>query len=687
MSLLSLVNLSFTYASPTLLDNVTLHIERGERIGLVGRNGAGKSTLMKIIAGRLQPDDGIIEIQPDAVIAQLVQEVPSSDGKSAFEVAAEGFGKHGTAVAGYRRLNNKMQHGEVLSAAEEKQYEQCSTAVADADLLSAGDQLETLMAEMSLPFDVPFDSLSAGMKRRVLLARAMICKPDILLLDEPTNHLDIESIIWLQDYLSRFSGTLIFVTHDRVFLQELASRIIEVDRGRLFDWTCDYNTFLVRRDQLLAAEAVEQAHFDKKLAEEERWIRQGIKARRTRNEGRVRALKKMREERKARREKVGTAKMQIQEAERSGALVAKLEDVSHSFGDHQVINNFSTTVFRGDRIGIIGPNGAGKSTLLRILLGQLQPTSGKVRLGTNLSVAYFDQLRDQLDDNKSARENIGDGTDFLLINGNKRHVVGYLQDFLFSPDRAQTLARFLSGGERNRLLLARMMSKPANIMVLDEPTNDLDAETLELLEEMLPEFSGTILLVSHDRAFLNNVVTSTFVFESDGQLREYDGGYDDWLRQRKATAPTAGHFSTGNTVRPRSAGSDDPSQIKSSSAAADAAKSSPVSATGSSTASSATAKTGATAQTGETAKTSATAKTGAVPAKARKLSFREQRELDELPDRIAALEDEQKQLAAQLADPAFYQAAGHKAAEIGTRLQQVEEELLHCLERWEILEQ
>ena len=650
MSLLSLVNLSFTYASPTLLNNITLHVERGERIGLVGRNGAGKSTLMKIIAGLIHPDDGIIEMQPDVVIAQLSQDVPTGDNKSAFEVAADGFGDMSRAVAGYRSLNIRMQNGIELTQSEHREYEVFAQQVADAELWSAGDQLEALMCEMLLPLDVPFASLSAGMKRRVLLAKAMIRKPDILLLDEPTNHLDIESIIWLQDYLSRFSGTLIFVTHDRVFLQELATRIIEVDRGRLFDWTCDYNTFLVRRDQLLAAEEVEQAQFDKKLAGEERWIRQGIKARRTRNEGRVRALKKMREERRARREKTGVAKMQIQEAERSGALVARLENVSHSFGDKQVLNNFSTTVFRGDRIGIIGPNGAGKSTLLRILLGQLKPTSGNVRLGTNMSVAYFDQLRDQLDDNKSARENIGDGTDFLLIDGNKRHVVGYLQDFLFSPDRANTLAGFLSGGERNRLLLAKMMSKPANVMVLDEPTNDLDAETLELLEEMLPAFSGTILLVSHDRAFLNNVVTSTFVFEGDGQLREYDGGYDDWLRQRKARLGS--EFTSSKTVNKSH---------------------------GPTTSAEPVTKPNPDAAVTESAVTLTAQKT-------KKLSYKERRELEALPDRIAHLEAEQKQLALQLADPTIYQTAANRAAEIGTRLQQVEEELLHCLERWEILE-
>ncbi|MBL8814972.1 MAG: ATP-binding cassette domain-containing protein [Planctomyces sp.] len=641
MSLLSLNKLSFSYSAPALLNNVTLHIERGERIALVGRNGAGKSTLMKLIAGRIRPDDGTIETFPDTVIAQLDQEVPLGGEKTSFEVAAEGFGELGQAVAVYRNLNLRQAGGHLLDREEQDIYEKSSTQLADHDAWGWSDQLEALMDEMQLSPDTPFKSLSAGMKRRVLLARAMVRRPDILLLDEPTNHLDIESIVWLQGYLRRFTGTLIFVTHDRVFLQELATRIVEVDRGRLFDFTCDYATFLDRRDQLLAAEAVENAQFDKKLAEEERWIRQGIKARRTRNEGRVRALKKMREDRSQRREKLGSAKMKIQEAERSGMLVARLENVSHSFGSGDVIRNLNTTIFRGDRIGIIGPNGAGKSTLLRIILGDLQPTSGTVRLGTNLAVGYFDQLRNQLDENKTARQNIEDGTDFVMVNGQKRHVMGFLQDFLFSPDRAHTLVSFLSGGERNRLLLAKMMSRPANVLVLDEPTNDLDAETLELLEEMLPQFAGTILLVSHDRAFLNNVVTSTIAFEGDGNVSEYDGGYDDWQRQKQArdlAAATA-------LAKP------------------------------------------ATAELASNSQPVAVVATSETPsARQKKLSYKEQRELETLPAKIEKLEAKQKQLSALLADPEVYQTGGTRAADIGRELQGVEEELLSCLARWEELE-
>jgi ATP-binding cassette subfamily F protein uup len=656
MPLLSLKNLTFTWTKPILLNNITLHFERGERIGLVGRNGAGKSTLMKLIAGVLRPDDGSIDFLPETVIARLDQEVPSGGDRTAFEVAADGFDTLGPHVAAYRTLGHKLAANETLTPTELTRYEAAGTALANADAWSAADDLETLMESMQLPPDHLFAKLSAGMKRRVLLAAAMIRNPDVLLLDEPTNHLDIESIVWLQGFLKRFTGTLIFVTHDRVFLQDIAQRIIEVDRGRVFDWTCDYRTFLQRRDALLAAEAIEQAQFDKKLAEEEVWIRQGIKARRTRNEGRVRALKDMRQQRSQRRQKLGTARMQLQEAERSGMLVAQVENVSHSFAGRPILRNFSTTIFRGDKVGIIGPNGIGKTTLLRILLGQLKPDSGSVRLGTNLAIASFDQLRDQLDPNKTARENVADGTDFLMINGQKKHVLGFLQEFLFSPDRAHTLASFLSGGERNRLLLAKIMSKPANVLVLDEPTNDLDAETLELLEDLLPQFSGTVFLVSHDRAFLNNVATSTIVFEGNAQVGEYDGGYDDWLRfrdQRSAAAIATAPRSDATASRSSSATPAAPSNTASAAPA--------------------------------TATAPATAPTPAA-ARTKRLSFRDQRELDALPDRIAELESRQKELEQQLAAPGFFQSGSAKITEVTTELSRIAEELAHCFQRWEALE-
>lgn len=638
MALLSINNLTFTYSNPTLLDEVTLHVERGERIGLVGRNGAGKSTLLKLINRELIPDDGSVEVSADVVVAKLAQEVPDTEAQSAFSVAAGGFDELATAVADYRSLNVKLQNGEELNATDQAAYETASMQLADAEQWDAADRLEGLLAEMQLPADDDFSSLSAGMKRRVLLAQAMIRRPDILLLDEPTNHLDIASILWLQNYLTRFSGTLIFITHDRTFLQDMANRIVEVDRGRLFDWTCDYQTFLKRRDDLLAAEEVAQAHFDRKLAEEEKWIRQGIKARRTRNEGRVRALKQMRQERSERRNKQGTAKVTLQEADRSGRLVAKVQGVTHGYDGVTLIDDFTTTVYRGDRIGIIGPNGIGKSTILKILLGQLQPDSGTIKMGTNLEVAYFDQLRDQLVQDKSARENLGEGKDELMIGGRKRHVMGYLQDFLFAPDRAHTRVEFLSGGERNRLLLAKMFAKPANILVLDEPTNDLDSETLDLLEETLTEFQGTLLLVSHDRSFINNVVTSTIVFEGNGIVNEYDGGYDDWKRQydaRKASGRLADHSVAFS-----------PSEMKAA----------------------------------------ASPGTPALPATKKKLSYKEQAELDELPLLIDELETKQAGLEQQMADPDFYKEGKDKIAQVQKDLSKVADKLKTAFERWEILD-
>lgn len=637
MALLSLNQLSFTYSLPTLLNQVTLHVERGERIGLVGRNGAGKSTLLKLINREIPPDDGSIDLAPDVVVAKLSQEVPEKETRTAFGVAACGFDDLATAVTDYRRLNAKLAAGEDLNAADQAAYESASTQLADAEQWDAADRLDGLLEEMQLPADDDFSSLSAGMKRRVLLAQAMIRRPDILLLDEPTNHLDITSILWLQNYLTRFSGTLIFITHDRTFLQDMANRIVEVDRGRLFDWTCDYQTFLKRRDDLLAAEEQAQAQFDRKLAEEEKWIRQGIKARRTRNEGRVRALKKMRQERADRRNKQGTAKVTLQEADRSGRLVAKVEGVTHGYDGVNLINDFSTTVYRGDRIGVIGPNGIGKSTILKIILGQLKPDSGTVKLGTNLEVAYFDQLRDQLEYGKSARENIGEGKDELLINGRKRHVMGYLQDFLFEPARAHTRVEFLSGGERNRLLLAKMFSKPANILVLDEPTNDLDAETLDLLEETLTEFQGTLLLVSHDRSFINNVVTSTIVFEGNGVVDEYDGGYDDWKRQFDARKATGRLSDTSVFVNPAGA--------------------------------------------------QASSNTDPTPSKVKKkLSYKEQAELDKLPLLIDELETRQAELQQQMADPDFYKEDRDTIAKVQKELDKVAAKLQTAFERWELLD-
>jgi len=477
--------------------------------------------------------------------------------------------------------------------------------------------------------------LSSGMKRRVLLAQAIAAQPDLLLLDEPTNHLDLQSILWLEDFLLRWPGTLIFVTHDRSFLQRLATRIWEIDLGKLFDWSCDYATFRKRKADKLAAEEKQNALFDKKLSEEEAWIRQGIKARRTRNEGRVRALKEMRFQRQQRREKVGTAKLQIQEGAKSGMLVAEAKDITFAHADRSIVKNFSTTIMRGDKIGIVGPNGAGKTTLLKLLLGQLQPQSGSVRQGTNLQIAYFDQLRDTLDPEKTVQDNVGDGNDTVKIGDKSKHIIGYLQDFLFTPERARTQVKFLSGGERNRVLLARLMTRPANIIVMDEPTNDLDSETLDLLEEQLVEFSGTILLVSHDRTFLNNVVTSTIVFE-DGEVNEYVGGYDDWVAaaaRRKAAESAEKPSTTASAPRAAAAPPKPAAQ------------------------------------------------------KPKRMSYKDQHELEHLPAKIQQLEDDIAKLHEEMAKPEFYRGSGEQISQTQARLAQLEEQLHASYSRWEELEE
>lgn len=534
MALLSLKQLTVSYGGPNLLDKVDFQLDKGERVCLVGRNGAGKSTLMKVIAGELLPDSGEIIGLQELKVARLEQEVPTGTDGSIFDVVAAGLGEIAPLLVEYHHIVQQLQHDsseQILNKLEKAQQK-----LEAADGWSLEQQVETVISRLSLDADAVFSSLSGGMKRRVLLAQALVRQPDILLLDEPTNHLDISSITWLEGFLKSYGGTLLFITHDRSFLQALATRIVQLDRGQLVSFPGDYRNYLQKREALLAAEAEQNAQFDKKLAQEEVWIRQGIKARRTRNEGRVRALEKLRRERSQRREVQGNVSMQLQEGERSGKLVVEAENISQAFDGKPLFENFSTLIQRGDRIGIIGPNGCGKSTLLSILLGRAEPQSGSVRQGTNLQIAYFDQLRSQLDEEANVVDNVGQGRDFIEINGSRKHVIGYLQDFLFTPDRARTPVKALSGGERNRLLLAKLFTQPANLLVLDEPTNDLDAETLELLEDLLLGFSGTLLLVSHDRSFLNNVVTSCIVFDEDGEVREYVGGYDDWLAQRQQVA-------------------------------------------------------------------------------------------------------------------------------------------------------
>lgn len=619
MALVTINDLHVRFRGPALLDGISCLIEPGQKIGLLGRNGSGKTTLLRILSGQMQPDHGQVTWSPHARVALLRQDVPNDITGSVRDVV----------VAGATGPGHEHDVHEAAWRADQA--------------------VEQILSRMSLDGEALFERLSSGMKRRVLLAQAMVSSPDMLLLDEPTNHLDIEAVTWLEDFLSRWRGALLFVTHDRMFLRKLATRILEIDRGRLFDWSCDYDTFLKRKANELAAEEKQNALFDKKLAQEEVWIRTGIKARRTRNEGRVRALEQMRRVRSERRSAPGKVKLQIQEAQRSGTLVADVENVAFAYGDKPILRDFSTTVFRGDKIGIIGPNGAGKTTLLRVLLGQLAPQQGSVRMGTNLQVAYFDQLRLQLNDEKTVQEDVGDGYDTIRIGDQSRHIIGYLQDFLFEPERARTQIRFLSGGERNRVLLAKLFARPANVIVLDEPTNDLDAETLELLEERLVDYQGTVLMVSHDREFLNNVVTSTIVFEPDG-VREYVGGYDDWVRQRP---------STWNANASSGAGS---------SAAAGAARDSR----------------GSRAADSTPAAAAASSATPASPK--RRLSYKEQQELKQLPERIEKLEGQITELHAAMAQPDFYRQSGDRIAEEQARLAKLEAELTSAFARWEQLE-
>ncbi|MFV0444152.1 MAG: ATP-binding cassette domain-containing protein [Planctomycetaceae bacterium] len=626
MALVQVSHIDFTYGGRRLLEDLEFQIDSGERIGLVGRNGAGKSTLMKLLSGALRPDAGEILLSPGCRIAYLPQDVPAGSSRTVYEEVGAGLGDEGVLVSRLHQL--QLQLSRRAEPQLQSEHDTLATRIDHSNAWNLQQQIESILGRMELDGEAAFDALSSGLKRRVLLAQAMVSQPDVLLLDEPTNHLDIAAINWLEDFLLKAGTTSVFVTHDRAFLRRLATRIIEVDRARLFDWTCDYDKFLERKDAALEAEARQDALFDKKLAEEEVWIRTGIKARRTRNEGRVRALERMRTERSQRRTQLGQVRVHVQDAIRSGNLVVAAEGVHHAFDERTVIDDLSVTIYRGDKVGIIGPNGAGKTTLLRILLGELSPRQGSVRLGSNLQIAYFDQLREQLDETKSAAENVADGKDTVLVNGRSRHIVGYLQDFLFTGERARSLVKYLSGGERNRLLLAKIFTQPANVLVLDEPTNDLDAETLQLLEELLVDYSGTLLLVSHDRAFLNNVVTSTLVFEGEGRVKEYAGGYDDWLRQRPAPVASA------------------PPNVREASSAP------------------------------------------AVPPspRPRKLTYREQQELDQLPLRIEQLEAEQQSIHDQMADPSFFKQSGTAIAEVNTRLETLSAELANCYSRWEALE-
>ena len=620
--LISFKNVNLNLGNTVLLDQVNFTLEPGERLCLVGRNGTGKSTLMKVLSGEVAIDSGELVRAQGLRITELPQDVPKGVEGSVFEVVADGLGRAGRLVAEYHHLlvhepDNLDKLGKVQSALEA------------LDGWTIDSKVQAMCERLQLPPDTAFAALSGGLKRRCLLARALVAEPDVLLLDEPTNHLDIDSITWLEDFLASWPGTLLFVTHDRAFLRRLATRIIELDRGILRSWPGTYDEYLVRKEEALRIEEQANALFDKKLAQEEVWIRKGIQARRTRDQGRVERLKQLRRDSEARRNLPGEAKLVLQEAEKSGKLVAEAKNIAFARGERTIVRNFSTTILRGDKIGIIGPNGAGKTTLLNLLLGKLEPDSGAVRIGTKLEVAYFDQLRAALDEAKPVFENIGGGKDYVVIDGKQLHVMSYLQNFLFTPDRARSPVKALSGGERSRLLLARLFAEPSNLLVLDEPTNDLDVETLDLLEELLVDYQGTVLMVSHDRAFLNNVVTKTYVYEGGGRIGEYIGGYDDWLRQRKEPTFTA--------VRP------DPKRAE-----------------------------------------SAAAKVVTKPASG--LSGKEKQELDQLPKKIDKLEAEQQKLSLDVSDPAFYSGPRDKVVATQKRLAQVDEELAAAYARWEALE-
>ncbi|SDL46712.1 ATP-binding cassette, subfamily F, uup [Maridesulfovibrio ferrireducens] len=630
MALMSVNSVSMSFGGPLLLDKASFQVQPGQRICIVGRNGEGKSTLLRLMSGDLVPDSGVISTQKGVTVARLSQKVPEVLNGTVFDVVSEGLGELGNALAKYHRVSTEVANGGDVSKLSE-----IEDIMEQHGGWNAMTTIEMVISRLSLNPETRFESLSGGLKRRVLLARALASTPDILLLDEPTNHLDIDSIAWLEEFILKHIKTLIFITHDRMFLRRIATRIIEMDRGKLADWTCDYDTFLKRKEELLDAEEKNWSEFDKKLAREEVWIRQGVKARRTRNEGRVRELEKLRSERSQRREKTGTAAIQIQEASRSGKIVAETENANFSWDDKPVFKDLNVTIMRGDRIGIIGPNGTGKTTLIQVLLGNLRLNSGKIKLGTKLEISYFDQHREQLDPDKTVRDSVADGNDVVTINERTKHVMGYLKDFLFPADRANSKVRVLSGGERNRLLLARLFTRPSNLLIMDEPTNDLDAETLELLEDKLMEYPGTVIIVSHDRAFLNNVVTSTIVFEGDATVKEFVGGYDDWLRQK----PKAEKENKPKTLK--AAKEEQPS----------------------------------------------------LAVRPKKMSYKEQRELDllkeemkNLPAQIETLEKEIGTIQELMLDSEFYRKSAQEMAKTKTRLAELESEHEKTFERWEEVE-
>jgi len=613
-------DLCLSFGAAPILENAKLAIETGERVCLVGRNGEGKSSLMRVLAGEIEADAGIIRRHSDAQIAYLPQDVPKDMPGTTYDVVLSGLGDVGHLLQLYQSLS-----ASIAQDADAESLKQLEATQEKLDTNKGWDlqhRIENQLQRLEINPQTPFSNLSGGMKRQVLMARALIQKPNLLILDEPTNHLDIQAIEWLEGALKAFQGALLFVTHDRMFLRRLATRIIDLDRGTLTSWPGNYDQYQTHKQAAIETQEAEWARLDKKLAKEEAWIRQGIKARRTRNEGRVRALKALRSERKARREQTGKATIVVHEAEQTGKRVIEATNLSFGWQESTIVEKLNATIIRGDRVAIIGPNGCGKTTLVRLLLGDLPPDSGKVRLGTRLETVYFDQLRAQLDPEKTVQQNLSGGHDTVVVGGKPRHVYGYLQDFLFSPERARSPVRVLSGGERNRLLLAKLFTKEANFLVLDEPTNDLDAETLELLESVLLSFKGTLLLVSHDREFINNVVTSSLVFDEDGVVRFYAGGYDDWLEQKPKAQKKSSEYTAADEK-------DEQSQQK-----------------------------------------------------PRKITFSEQHELAALPEKIATLEAEQTDLHEKISAPDFYKNEGHQLTQINERLDVLETELQKLYDRW-----
>lgn len=625
MALVTLQDIYLSYGQPALIDGISLSIERGERVCLIGRNGAGKSTLLNILTRKIIPDDGVVKTTDDIKIAQLEQAVPTDTQGSVYEVIAHGLGKEGALAQSYYRLS-----AEVAIQPTNKNMAELEACQAELDLVDGWDvnsRVDAIITKMGLNANTDIADLSGGYKRRVLLARALVSDPDLLILDEPTNHLDIEAIQWLESFLKKWEAALLFISHDREFMDSLATRFIEIDRGKVMEFNCNYNTYLKRKKEMLETEGKHNALFDKRLSQEEAWIREGIKARRTRNEGRVRALEAMRVELSERRKHQGKAKLNVVQAEKSGKIVVEATDINFIFeGDPEqkpIVKDFSALIQRGDKIGLIGGNGSGKTTLIKLLQGELAPSTGEIKIGTNLNIAYFDQYRSALNEEKTVQDNVSGGRDMIDVGGKSRHVVSYLRDFLFAPERCRQPVKALSGGERNRLLLAKLFTQPSNMLILDEPTNDLDIDTLDLLEELLIDYKGTIILVSHDRAFINNVVTSTLAFEGNGAFNSYVGGYNDWLRQR-------------------------------------------------------------TQQLNQTSKPKKT--DNRINKKAAKLSYKDQLELDALPDQIEKLEIEIADISQQMSDSDFFKGARDKVQKTENRLSELQNQLSHCYESWEILE-